>query len=176
MKSASGYATGTMARNLYLPCPSILSELAVWYGAFGVLSVVVALSGRKNVRQLDVSSREEMEEIECCSPLSSVSHVSMTAPGMGSLLEVSTRPSKYMYSPFPSDAIDSPSGTVGVTGTRDGDEVGRGDGMAKTRIEPTFWCATREEWPQDAALRRLPTGRLMSASTMAEMSERPRGG
>lgn len=46
------------------------------------------------------------------SPLSSVSHVSMTAPGMGSPLEVSTRPSTYMYSPFPSDAIDSPSGTV----------------------------------------------------------------
>jgi hypothetical protein len=40
-------------------------------------------------------------------------HVSMTAPGMGSLLELSTQPSTYMYSPFPSNAIDSPSGTVG---------------------------------------------------------------
>lgn len=61
---------------------------------------------------------EEREDVErmiietSLSPLSSVSHVSMTAPGMGSPLEVRTRPSTYMYSPFPSDAIDSPSGTV----------------------------------------------------------------
>ena len=38
-------------------------------------------------------------------------------------VEVSTRPSTYMYSTFPSDAIDSPSGTVDVTGhERDGDQ------------------------------------------------------
>ena len=61
-----------------------------------------------------VVSREEMDEIEY-SPSLSVSHVPMTAPGMGSKLEVSTRPSTPMYSKFSSDAIDSPSGTVDAT-------------------------------------------------------------
>ena len=41
------------------------------------------------------------------SPLSSASHVSMTAPGIGAPLVSRTCPSTYMYSPFPSDAIDS---------------------------------------------------------------------
>lgn len=34
-------------------------------------------------------------------------------------------------------------------------ELNWGDEMAKTRIEPTFWYVACEEWPQDAALRRL---------------------
>ena len=61
--------------------------------------------------------RQQKDErmIESCSPLSSVSHVSMTAPGTGCPPVVSTRPSTYMYSPFPSDAIDSPNGTVDAT-------------------------------------------------------------
>ena len=63
---------------------------------------------------MKVVSREEMDEIED-SPSLSVSHVPVTAPGMGSTLEVSTRPSIPMYSKFPSDAVDSPSGTVDVT-------------------------------------------------------------
>jgi len=77
---------------------------------------------RARVERMTTVSRqsEERKSVErmivetLLSPLSSVSHVSMTAPVMGSPLEVSTRPSTDMYSPFPSDAIDSPSGTVDV--------------------------------------------------------------
>ena len=37
----------------------------------------------------------------------------MTAPGIGAPLVSRTCPCTYIYSPFPSDAIDSPSGTAG---------------------------------------------------------------
>jgi hypothetical protein len=58
--------------------------------------------------------RKDTDTSECRSPLSFVSHVSMTAPGMGSPPVVSTRPSTNIYSPFPSDAIESPYRTEGT--------------------------------------------------------------
>ena len=60
-------------------------------------------------------SKEETDEIECCSPSSSVSHVPMTAPGMGATLDVGTLSPAYVYSIFHFDAIDTPSRTVDVT-------------------------------------------------------------
>jgi hypothetical protein len=68
-------------------------------------------------------------------PLSSISHVTMTAPGMGSSLGMSTRPSEPMYSPSPSNAIDSPSGTVDVTGhERRRLKLKEGEGMRRRRM------------------------------------------
>ena len=43
---------------------------------------------------------------------SSVSQVSMVAPATGLPLVSSTRPSTHIFCPFPSDAIDPPSGTI----------------------------------------------------------------
>jgi hypothetical protein len=78
----------------------------------------------------------------------------MTAPGTGSPPEVSTRPSTYMYSPFPSDAIDSPSKTVDATkkrAMRDGEDGNHGPDRVLT-----VWRVLSEEGAQDAALRRVP--------------------
>lgn len=65
---------------------------------------------------VDPSVEKNRTNIECCSPLSSISLVFMTIPGTGSPLEVGTQPAIYMDYPFPSDRINSPSGTVDVTG------------------------------------------------------------
>ena len=45
-------------------------------------------------------------------PFESVSHVSMLALGIGVPSVLKIRPSTYMYSPLPSEAIDSPNSTV----------------------------------------------------------------
>jgi len=81
----------------------------------------------------------------------------MTAPGMGSPLVVSTRPSTYMYSPFPSDAIDSPIETVAD------EEWSERRHRLGTRVEygrngtkRTIGCILSEIWAQEAALRRVP--------------------
>ena len=104
-----------MARYPYLPCSSVLILLGSLVR--GVRSTECRSSlGWEGRVTADRQQKKNGQDPMLLSPLSSISHVSMTARGMGSQLEMSTRASKYMYSPFPSDAIDSPTGTVDRTG------------------------------------------------------------
>jgi hypothetical protein len=63
-----------------------------------------------------------------------------------------------MYYPFPSDRIDSPSGTVDITGRERrvyGYNAEEGGRMAKSWNELTVCCIIREERPNVAIFRRV---------------------
>ena len=110
-------AMGTIALYLCLVRSFRQPISAVRCGLFGVLSIARAFRGRKKRMTVELSAEKATGNIECChSPLPSISHVTMTAPGMGSSLGMSTRPSTPMYSPSPFDAIDYPSGIVDIAG------------------------------------------------------------
>ena len=100
----------------------------------------------------------QAERHKGCSPVPSVSHVLMTAPGMGSPPVVSTRPSTNIYSPVPSDAIDSPNRTAGAVNVKRVriprprmQEEENGEGILRT-----VWCILGEKRAQKAALCRVP--------------------
>lgn len=95
-----------------------IAKSAIWTGTqatttVGLLAILVLrvvepcnleLANSQIARATTVDRKSE--------PLSSVSQVSMTASGIGFPLVESTLPSTNMYSPLPSDAIESPLFTV----------------------------------------------------------------
>jgi hypothetical protein len=114
------YEAGTIARYPYLPSASVLSRPRHSGPVRPTYSESYRPKDRGRRRRNAKKNEASVIGVggvnykRYSSPVLSVSHVLITAPGTGSPRVLSTRPSTYIYSPFPSDAIDSPVETVEV--------------------------------------------------------------